>query len=197
MTVVWPSRGRPARIDVDRIVQAARALAEQGVDALTMGALAEALGVTPMPAYHVRNREHLLAFVLDAALGDVEVPEHGRWNDRIRALHRAIVAELDRYPALFPIYRAGSHPEMPSARRLLDAYLRILREGGFTEEHAALAYTGLYFLAMGVVLHRADNPAPSPVAGLRDDDSHLTGDDHADFALDTYIAGLERLRRAR
>lgn len=194
------------------MVDAAKRIAEGGIDALTMSALAAELGVTPMAAYrHVRNREHLVALVLDSALSEVEVPPGGRWTVRLRTLHTAIVDALDRYPGLFFAVPADAHPPLDNATRLLEGYLAILLDGGFSEEHAALAYTGLYYLAVGVVIHHARYGDPSPLSmGMpkteaetrvsildRFDEVTPSAASYRTFALDVYINGLEGVLRAQ
>ena len=62
--------GRPARIDRGQVLAEALALAdEEGLEALTMTALAERLGVTPMALYrHVANKADLLDGVVEVLL---------------------------------------------------------------------------------------------------------------------------------
>lgn len=59
-----PRRGRPRKVDQDKIVAAA---IELGPDSFTMVSVAERLGVSPATLYtHVRGRDEVLALVGDA-----------------------------------------------------------------------------------------------------------------------------------
>jgi AcrR family transcriptional regulator len=72
-TVVAPRRGRPRKIDQDKIVAAA---VELGLDSFSMQTIAERLGVSPATLYtHVRGRDEVLDLVgaaLRARLGTFE-----------------------------------------------------------------------------------------------------------------------------
>jgi AcrR family transcriptional regulator len=165
-----------------------------------MSALAAELGVTPMAVYrHVRDKEHLLALLLDNALRRVQVPNDGCWQDRLRALHRRVTRALQRYPGLLFDVNA----ESDTGARLLEAYVQIMLDAGFDERTAAQAYTGLYYLAIGTVTnaHRRTTASPivDPPEGQRDGSAtvrvhrssrSLSARTFEDFALDTYIAGL-------
>ena len=202
-------RGRPrgATLSQDDVVEAAARLAADGLEHLSMSALAAQLGVTPMAVYrHVRDKEHLLALLLDTALRRVRVPgpNDGSWEERLHALHRRVTRALQRYPGLlFDI-----SVESDAGARLLDAYLKILLDAGFDARVAAQAYTGLYYLAIGTVTNAHRRTTASPILDAPDGMSDRSGTVRAhraalgtsrqrfeDFALDTYIAGLTALLR--
>ena len=87
-----PRRGRPSRLDLGRIVEAAIALAdEHALAGLKMRALAEALGSSPMALYaHVPSRGDLLVLMLDRACAAMprREPEEGSWRARAAAVAR-------------------------------------------------------------------------------------------------------------
>jgi TetR/AcrR family tetracycline transcriptional repressor len=202
-------RGRPpgATLGQNDVVEAAARLAAEGLDHLSMGALAAELGVTPMAVYrHVRDKEHLLALLLDTALRGVRVPgpNDGSWEDRLRALHRRVTRALQRYPGLLFDVSA----ESDTGARLLEAYVKILLDAGFDERTSAQAYTGLYYLAIGTVTnaHRRTTASPilDPPGGMPDRSATarvhrssrgLSARSLEAFALETYIAGLRALLR--
>jgi len=202
-------RGRPrgATLSQGEVVEAAARLAADGLDRLSMSALAAELGVTPMAVYrHVRDKEHLLALLLDAALQGVRVPrpEDGPWEHRLRALHRRVVRALQRYPGLLFDVSA----ERDAGSRLLEAYVQILLDAGFDDRTAAQAYSGLYYLAIGAVTNAHRRSTPSPILDTPDSMAEgsavmrvhragrgLGGRALEEFALDTYIAGLKALLR--
>lgn len=91
-------RGRPARIDREQILEAARAL---GPENLTMQAVAERLGVNRKALnYHVRDREGLLELLLvdtlSSELGKSEIVLHGDWREVLRSFAVAIRESLVR-----------------------------------------------------------------------------------------------------
>jgi AcrR family transcriptional regulator len=173
MTQAPRRRGRPpgATLDRQQVLSAAAALAQQGVDALTMSALARSLGVTSMALYrHYASKEELLVALHDDVLRQVEIPPAGSgdWTDRLRRLHRDVVSALERCPGLRDVL--GELPPGPQSARLLEGYLGILLESGIDVDEALLAYTAIYYLAIGGITHAAGaagalaTAAPSPVA---------------------------------
>jgi AcrR family transcriptional regulator len=119
----------------ERVLRAAIELAdEEGLEALTMRRLAKALGVEAMSLYnHVRNKEELLAGILDVVADEVEPAEGTDWRT---ALRRAAISEREvllRHPWASPLRsssRSGGHPQFEHA----DRTLRTLREAGFPPE---------------------------------------------------------------
>ena len=63
---------------------------EQGLSAVTMQAVADRLGVTPMALYrHVANKADLLDGVVEQILWEVPLPDPAQpWPDRLGALAR-------------------------------------------------------------------------------------------------------------
>src|SRR5512141_724295 len=83
-------RRRGVGLDRDGIVaEALRIVDADGVDAVSIRRLADALGVTPMALYwHVRDKAELLELVGQAVIAGVEVPEQqSDWRDDLRAVH--------------------------------------------------------------------------------------------------------------
>jgi AcrR family transcriptional regulator len=90
----------------DEVLTAALALVdERGLDALTMRALAERLGVTPMAVYrHVANKEALLDALVDRLIGTPTPPDPSApWRDRLRALAAAGRAIAHAHPNAAPL----------------------------------------------------------------------------------------------
>jgi AcrR family transcriptional regulator len=195
----------PRRLTQADVVAAAAAVAETGLASLTMPAVAKRLGVTPMALYqHVSNKEHLLSLLLSSLLAPIQVPpkSDGQWDRRLRAFHLEVVAAMTRYPGLVTSVAKAESESV----RLLDGYLQILSDGGFDPATAGMAYTGLYYLALGIQHHRL---GPSPAAYPPTNDAYQatatvsaavqdrTPAEWHEFALDTYLDGLRKLRRAQ
>jgi AcrR family transcriptional regulator len=174
MTQAPRRRGRPrgATLDRQQVLAAAAELARQDVSALTMSALAESLGVTSMALYrHYASKEELLSALHDDVLRRVKVPprQSGDWADRLRRLHRDVVAALERCPGLRDVI--GELPPGPESARLLEGYLAILLDSGVDAGEALLAYTAIYYLAIGGITngagpHKGKTSHASPVTSV-------------------------------
>lgn len=128
--------GRPAQIDRAAVLAASLQLAdEQGLVAVTMQAVADRLGVTPMALYrHVANKADLLDGVVESILLEVPLPNpKDAWPDRLAALARGTRTAALRHPDVFPLLlqRAAA---TPGARRTRDVIYEALREAGLPEE---------------------------------------------------------------
>ncbi|GAA2399239.1 TetR/AcrR family transcriptional regulator [Actinomadura vinacea] len=125
--------GRPAELDVERVVRAAVALADEGgLAKATLPKVAEALGYTTMSLYrHVGSKDELLSLMRDQALGPAPAPRADglEWRAGLREWALAQAAIYWRHPWLvrLPI---SSPPRGPNEITWLDAGLRILRETG-------------------------------------------------------------------
>ena len=98
------TRGRPRanqpKLSRDHILDAALALlAEAGLRAFTMRALARRLGVDPMAMYHYfSDKDGLLGAAAERSFAAIRprMPATGDWRARLRALARAYLRTLHR-----------------------------------------------------------------------------------------------------
>ncbi|SDD60998.1 TetR/AcrR family transcriptional regulator [Glycomyces harbinensis] len=122
--------GRPARLDVGAVVDAAVALADrEGLAAVTLPAVAEALGATKMSLYrHVGSKDELLVLMSDAAQGapPAALDGTGPWRERLRAWALAQAEVLGRHPWLVQVPVTGP-PSGPCGIAWFDAGLRTMR----------------------------------------------------------------------
>jgi AcrR family transcriptional regulator len=128
--------GRPAQIDRSAVLAASLQLAdEEGLAAVTMHAVADRLGVTPMALYrHVSNKADLLEGVVESILLEVPLPDPEEpWPERLGALARGTRMAALRHPGVFPLLlqRAAA---TPGARRARDVVYGALREAGLAED---------------------------------------------------------------
>ncbi|HKE77927.1 MAG TPA: TetR/AcrR family transcriptional regulator [Solirubrobacteraceae bacterium] len=138
-------RDRPAKPALSReaIVDAALAIArKEGIDALTMRRLAQALDTGPASLYvYVANREELYALLFDAAVANVEVEpvDPARWREQLKALSwRVVRTMVEDYPGLAQL--AMSHiPSGENAMRIAESMLALLKAGGASDQTAAYA----------------------------------------------------------
>ena len=96
-----PRRGPRPALSVEQIVRAAIAIADRdGLEAVTMRRLADALGVGPMALYtYVPGKAELLDLMLDRVYA--EMPRAGwpgEWRERLAALARDNRALYDAHP---------------------------------------------------------------------------------------------------
>jgi AcrR family transcriptional regulator len=124
---------------------------QQGYESLTIGGLAERLGVAPMSLYrHVRDKEDLLAEVVDELLDGVWQPA-ARKTDQ----HRWIADAADRLRRFLVEQPAALHAYLrrpvtsPAALARMDAMLGVLRRICATDQEAQAAYAALHTYTVG------------------------------------------------
>lgn len=122
-------RGRPAELDVERVVGAAVDLADhEGLDGVTLQKVAQTLGFTKMSLYrHVGSKEELLELMTDHATGSAPRLNADNWRDGVHRWASAIRARYAEHPWLVEVPIAGP-PRGPNAIGWMDAFLRVLRD---------------------------------------------------------------------
>ncbi len=144
--------GRPAELDVDRVVRAAVELADrEGLAGVTLSKVAKALGFTAMSLYrHVGSKDELVVLMEDYANGpppELDVGE-GHWRAGLREWAVLLRAVHDRRPWLAHVPLSGP-PGGPNAVGWLDLGLRTLRDTGLSWGQK----TGIMTLLSGFVRH--------------------------------------------
>lgn len=100
------ARRSTPKLSRDAILQAALDLADAGgLQAVTMRAVAERLGVTAMALYaHVGDKDGLLDGLVERLLADFPTPDPGLdWEGRLRQLGEGALAVARRHPQAFPL----------------------------------------------------------------------------------------------
>jgi TetR/AcrR family tetracycline transcriptional repressor len=143
------SPGQRAGLTKGRVIAAARELlAEHGLEALTMRAVANRLGVSPNALYsHVANKTELVDDVLDDVLAEVRAPD-SETEDPRTGLHELMASThevLLAHPDLVPVYLARQGARGPNAQRLGDVMVSLLARAGVT---GARAHEALYVLVV-------------------------------------------------
>lgn len=166
-----PQRGPKREMSVEKIVDAAVALADsEGLGAVSMAAVASALGFTPMSLYrYVSAKDDLLLLMEEQAIGvpPESLREQQGWRARLRAAFEAQVLIYLRHPWVLDLPINGS-PATPNSSAWLDACLESLSDTPLTEEEriaVALAVTG-QSRWYGIVL--AGYAAQARTSGLSD-----------------------------
>ncbi|NYI07080.1 TetR/AcrR family transcriptional regulator [Allostreptomyces psammosilenae] len=213
--------GRPRQqLTREAIVTAAlRIMGEEGLDAVTMRRVAQALNTGPASLYaHVRDKQDLHELMLDEVFKDVRAPEPDprRWREQLKEVTLATTQVLLDHPGTAQILMRTLIPTTPGLLVIMDATLGILRAAGFPD-HVALRASDALALYSTAYAYEA-SLWPSGEAGQEEAtrrigeiedylDSlpadrlpHLTalrpamrgGDavEHFEFALDVFIAGI-------
>ena len=191
-------RTRSSVLTLDEIVEVAgRLVQDVGVERLTMRAMADELGVTPMAIYHyVANREQLVetlgARVLAEAMPALD--DGSRWENVLRARAHATFHALAAYPGLgaFLLERPAGARSRASQRREVE----MLHAAGLSERDAELAQASFHTYMFGLIgletrfrpLKRRATRNRQPEAILVDVDV----DEFIDFGVDLIIDGIHR-----
>ena len=147
--------GQRAGLDTLQVLAAARAvLREDGVQALSLRAVARRLGVAPNTLYsHVAGKDDLLDLVLDDVLGGVAVPAEEEVRRDPWGAVRAIMLDsydvLLAHPALVPAYLDRQGARGVQARRLGVVTMRALGNAGLDGESAREAMRVLIVNTVG------------------------------------------------
>jgi AcrR family transcriptional regulator len=114
------------------ILDAALAIAdEQGIDAVTMRAVAKRVGLTPMALYgHIQDKEGLLDSMLGQLLSEISLPNKaGTWQERLTLLANEARGLAKRHPGAVALVFA--RPSIaPDAVRVVDAIYVALLDAG-------------------------------------------------------------------
>ena len=138
-------RDRPAKPALSReaIVEVALAIVrEEGIEALTMRRIAQALDTGPASLYvYVANRDELWDLLFDAAVGTIETEptDPSRWREQLHELAGRIVHMMAvEYPGMARLAIARI-PTGDNAMRVVESMLSLLKAGGVSDQAAAYA----------------------------------------------------------
>lgn len=155
-----PKRSARPPLERRQIVDAALAIIDRdGVAALSVRRLADALRVTPMSMYwHLRDKDELLELVGHAVLAEIEMPmAGGDWRDQLRDVHRAMFRGFLRHPNTADIL-IGRARYGPAGIALFERILSILLDAGLTPAAAFDAYQSLYLFTLGSMATSTRSP---------------------------------------
>ncbi|MGW4569300.1 TetR/AcrR family transcriptional regulator [Streptomyces sp. NPDC004561] len=147
-------RTRPEGLTLDAVMTASLRIAdEEGLDALTMRAVAERMNVRHTSLYrHVPSREALLVELVDHMLGEVSLPRPGAdWRAGTEAGAREYRRVLLAHRALVPLLTRGRLLG-PNALRAREQGLRVLTEAGWPPESAVRIYLTVTHYVVGAVV---------------------------------------------
>ncbi len=139
------TRSRTRRpLSRERVLEKAIALADKdGIEALSMRKLGQALGVEAMSLYnHVGSKGELVAAMVDQVVERFDLPDDGRWDDAIRRCALSAYDLLHEHPWACSLAVAPSDARLIGGPRIryMEWLLRRLREAGFAADLAYSAY---------------------------------------------------------
>ena len=178
------------RLSRARVLAAALDLADrEGMDALTMRRLGDALGVEAMSLYkHVANKVDLLDGMVDAVFAEVDLPAPPTpWREAMRVRCTSMRDAMLRHPWAVGRMESRATPGAATLRHH-DAVLGTLRRGGFDVALAAHAFSLLDSYVYGFALGERTLPFRTPEETAEVAGSIFTGMTPTDFPHLTELA---------
>jgi AcrR family transcriptional regulator len=143
------------------VAEALAVIAQDGVQALTMRALAARLGVVAGALYrHVRNKEQLQDLVLDNVLAEVDFQLDSSlgWTEQLKVLAHRLRQVLEEHPGVAGILKTRD-PLGPHSLALAEALLGPLQAARFADREAGLAF----FLLLDYTIGFAVSSPPTSI----------------------------------
>lgn len=167
----------------DQVLATALVIADRdGLEAVTMRSVADAVGVQAMSLYHhVAGKDAILDGLVDLVFGEVDVPEPAgaRWRGPVRARMVSLHDALGRHPWALTVLESRTSPG-PVSLQQHESCLAVLRAGGFSTTNALLAFAVLDAFVFGFAVQEQALP--------------FVGDEAADADLMAgYAAAAEHL----
>src|SRR5215211_4274233 len=124
------------------VAEALAVIAQDGVQAMSMRALAARLGVVPGALYHhFGNKQQLQDLVLDGVLAEVDFHTDPSlaWTDQLKILATRLRQVLEAHPGVAGLLKTRD-PLGPHSLALAEAFLSPLQTAGFADREAGLAF---------------------------------------------------------
>ncbi|KUN10244.1 TetR family transcriptional regulator [Streptomyces yokosukanensis] len=169
--------GQPSGLDRERITSVSvRLLDAEGLEKFSMRRLAAELNVTAMSVYwYVDTKDDLLELALDAAFGELRLPdpdaEDEDWREQLRALATEYRALLVRHPWLSPL--AGRYLNIgPNSLDFSRVVQRVVRRTGLPPHGVMGAISAVFQFVYGYGTVEGHFSARISDTGLSADEYH-------------------------
>lgn len=143
---------RPRSLTTDDLAAAALAVIDRdGLDGLTMRAVAQELHMATMALYrYVPDRNRLELLVADRALNpiDISLPPGLDWRERVTTLLDRVRAVVSAHPAALPL-TLRHRQDSAATMRWIEAMLTVLSEAGFAGAELVIAQRTLVAFLVG------------------------------------------------
>jgi AcrR family transcriptional regulator len=152
------------RLTRERVLAGALEVADaEGLDALTIRAIALKLGVKPMSIYYyVAGKDEILDELVDLVFQEIELPLPGHdWRAEMARRSNSARAVLRRHRWAIGLLESRRSPG-PANLRHHDAVLATLRAAGFSAAMTAHAYALIDSYVYGFALQEASLPFEGP-----------------------------------
>lgn len=140
-----------------RIVQAGIRMADHhGLDGLSIRALAEVLGARPMSLYrHVENKDQLVWLMVDAALGEVALPEVATlgWREGLAVATRQEWRAMRNHPWLSRALLISRPGAQPNALAFADRVMAALEGTRLRAEEKLTLHVLLHSFVQGMAVN--------------------------------------------
>ncbi|MDX1976500.1 MAG: TetR/AcrR family transcriptional regulator [Pseudanabaenaceae cyanobacterium bins.68] len=192
------------------ITRAMEILDQQGEAGLSMRQLAADFGVDPMAIYyHIPNKESLIDGVINAVIGELELPGARDWQTQLRLLCHALRQVARNHPKIYVIY-SSYHKVIRADFLIGEAFLKVFQLANLPPQDTIHALMTVMTYVCGFALEEATGRRP--YANYLDFEAiaHLTKDEfptvHSyletakdvdmdaefEFGLDLMIAGIRQ-----
>lgn len=145
--------GRTPKFTREQLQSVALAMMDaQGLEALSMRSLAQALGTGPMTLYnYVATREELDVLVIEAVAAGATwtVPENASWEEELLHVARAAWSAVRAHPNAVPLMLTR-RSRSPAALKLAEALLSPLSRYGLKGGSLLIAFRSVMALIVGL-----------------------------------------------
>jgi AcrR family transcriptional regulator len=156
---------RPKSLEPSELASAALAVIDRdGLDALTIRAVAAELGMGTMSLYrYVDGREALERLVVDVVLSELnlKVPARTPWTKGVTLIAERIRRAVAAHPAVVPLFLSHRHVAL-ATRRAGNVLLGMLTEAGFSGARRVVAFRALLAYLIGALESQHRGPLAGP-----------------------------------
>ena len=153
---------RPALSKASVLAAALDIADAEGIDAVTLRRLAEALGVHPTSIYnHLPSKEAILEGLSELLFAQADMDlEFADWRDWIRSFADGMRRIARAHPGAFLVF-SRVPAEGITARRQAEAAIDAFRRGGFSPAAAIECTTGVSLAVLGLAINECPTVGPT------------------------------------